>query len=509
MMTTCQRSSLFPAKCPRATSSFPRSVAAGAALLLATAMTERAHAKPVGPQVFCESRPALPACSGRVPSCIMCHATPPALNPFGAALAPLVAGAYEQKLGDAVKAVAEKDSDGDGVANLAELEQGTLPGLAESVWRALSPVGTNPVYGIGKYDPAFAFRRLNAAFCGVSPSYEDMRALAAAPDARAFLHARVDQCLASEQWRGELLPRLADKRIRPLGAAGSCANFYGNFEYDYNLFVYALTEDHDARDLLVAQYHVERDGNGRLVKIDEAARPGAIKPPVRRAGIACQDRYGNTPPLVGGQTLPSRHRAGMVTTQWFLWKNTMGSYLPRQTAAQAYRSYLGYDLSLQEGIFPVAREPRDIDRRGTTSSPCYQCHSTLDPLAYAFAYYWGGAGGEATGTYMATRPTIYNVAPSEVRMDWLRNPPVAHLFGQPLPPETEGPALLAWARRAADSDAFKRHLATTFFVYSIGREPVGPDFREIDPIWRALPADGHSVNRLLHRLVDTLAFGAP
>jgi hypothetical protein len=91
----------------------------------------------------------------------------------------------------------------------------------------------------------------------------------------------------------------------------------------------------------------------------------------------------------------------------------------------------------------------------------------------------------------------------------MTRPPVAQLFGMPLPPETEGPALVAWAHRAADSDAFKRLLAEMFFTYAVGRPPVGPDFAELEPIWRALPADGYAADRLLHRVIDTLAFGAP
>ena len=55
----------------------------------------------------------------------------------------------------------------------------------------------------------------------------------------------------------------------------------------------------------------------------------------------------------GGQPLDVEHRAGMITTQWFLVINTMLSDLPRTTAAQAYRSYLGEDIARQEGIWPV------------------------------------------------------------------------------------------------------------------------------------------------------------
>lgn len=35
----------------------------------------------------------------------------------------------------------------------------------------------------------------------------------------------------------------------------------------------------------------------------------------------------------------------MLTTRWFLAKNTMVTPIPRTTAAQAYRAYLGYDIA--------------------------------------------------------------------------------------------------------------------------------------------------------------------
>lgn len=44
----------------------------------------------------------------------------------------------------------------------------------------------------------------------------------------------------------------------------------------------------------------------------------------------------------------------MNTTQWLLVMNTMYSFLPRSTAAQAYRAYLGLDISERESELPPA-----------------------------------------------------------------------------------------------------------------------------------------------------------
>jgi len=75
----------------------------------------------------------------------------------------------------------------------------------------------------------------------------------------------------------------------------------------------------------------------------------------------------------------------MLTTRWFLAKNTMLTPVPRTTAAQAYRAYLGYDIAKLEGLQPVAGEPVDYDRKRVTAEQCAVCHSTLDPLSYPFS----------------------------------------------------------------------------------------------------------------------------
>jgi hypothetical protein len=225
----------------------------------------------------------------------------------------------------------------------------------------------------------------------------------------------------------------------------------------------------------LADYHVAQDPDGTLFKVE-----GVI--PITDPESGNND----------GQVLAPQYRAGMITTQWFLATNTMFSALPRTTAAQAYRSYLGADIARQQGLRPVDGEPVDVDDKGVDGLVCAQCHSTLDPLSYAFAPYEGLLG--PAGSYDELRP---------VRLipDWSDNTPV--LLGQ------EVSDVPGWAFLAANSDEFARNLADIFFRQGVGRGPLPHEQDEFDVLWIALPADGYSVNRMLHRLIDTDAMGVP
>jgi hypothetical protein len=247
----------------------------------------------------------------------------------------------------------------------------------------------------------------------------------------------------------------------------------------------------------------------------------------------------------------------MITTQWFLHSNTMVSALPRTTAAQAYRAYLGADISAMEGLIPVAGEPTDVDHKGVKQERCAGCHSTLDPLAYAFAKYEGapsgrrpmsmakagaaGAAGAAGGPsapnsehssdmdsdagvpQMPGQPSMmqptmmpagqYDVLaniggfnpnrPKERIPDWDDDKQRPYVFGQPVD------GLVELAKVAVDSDQFKRNLADIFFRHALGAEPNRAQQPEFSALWHSLPDDGFSANRLIHRLVDTHSFGAP
>jgi hypothetical protein len=186
----------------------------------------------------------------------------------------------------------------------------------------------------------------------------------------------------------------------------------------------------------------------------------------------------------------------MVTTQWFLMAHTMFSALPRTTAAQAYRAYLGMDIAKGEGIHPVEGEPRDVDSKGVTEPACAACHSTLDPLSYAFSPY-NGIGRLRPGSVSRLDLTgAFDAA----RVPW---GPAGQMFG------ADVTDLRAWAEGAVASDAFAKNIGDMLWRAAFGRAP-GPGERDdVTAVWRGLAADGYSANRALHRLIDTDSFQVP
>jgi hypothetical protein len=45
------------------------------------------------------------------------------------------------------------------------------------------------------------------------------------------------------------------------------------------------------------------------------------------------------------------------------------------------------------------------------------------------------------------------------------------------------------------------------FTQALSREPMAHEKAEFDALWQGLPADNYSVNKMLHRFIDSLAFG--
>lgn len=464
-----------------------------------TAGGERtANARPTAPELLCQTYPDLARCAGAVPNCAVCHTStdPPAWNDFGKDVGRNIERGFpfELELPKALHALESADSDKDGLANLKELELGTRPGIsdAEEVAAPSEPAGPNTYFRIGKYDPAFAFRRASILYCGKSPTFDEMEAFRKAPNDDATLkerlHAKLTECLGSDYWSTQGLPRLADKRIRPLFQAGADSNIkigpyrlvIGDYDYDYRLWRYVLTNDRDMRQLLTADYFVEEGDDGQLTTTYDV-----ITKPDQGA-------------LAGGQPIPRELRVGMISTQWFLTINTMFSAMPRTTAAQAYRAYLGADISGNDGIRPVAGEPSDIDEKGVKAERCASCHSTLDPLAYAFAKYEGIqlSGQLKFGFYRPERPT-------QMMPSWDDAAQQSIIFGEPVAD------LVTWARVASESDEFKRNMADMFFRHALNRAPGPLDQAEFVALFRAIPDDGYSANKLIHRLVDTNSFGSP
>ena len=469
-------------------------IAAG--MLATTVIARDAEAKPTAPREFCSVYADAPECLGRTITCTKCHTStqPVAWNNYGLAVFAALGGkAFDDNLAAALASIEDDDSDGDGLRNLEEIELGTNPGDPLSQWMPLpEPAGPgNEFYDVGAYDPMFAFRRVRLLFCGQSPSFEEVEAFAAlGHDAqRTKLHEDLTMCLQSQHWIDEALVELAHPKIRPVKAYGPDTSItvggfvitVADYNWDYRLWQWALTADRDAREMLTAQYHVDRDDNGELVRVE-----GVIEDPPQR--------------FAGGQPIEPEHRAGMLTTQWNLFLNTMFSALPRVTAGQAYRAFLGLDLSLQQGVDPVHGEPLDLDAKGVDAPACAQCHSTLDPMAYAFAEYEGfdmtNAPSLVIGTYRPERPAARIPGWDEAKPDFI-------MLGQKVD------NLVEMARVMADSPEFSRNLANMFFVYAVGHEAQPEEIPELEAIWTALPEDGYSANRLLHRLIDTDAFGTP
>jgi hypothetical protein len=439
------------------------------------ALSSVAHARPSAPEQFCVAFADAPVCAGHDISCSYCHTStaPVAWNSYGIALLGALNGKdFDAYLGQAVSAIAADDADGDGMSNGDEQSDGTLPGDASSTLLCVAPETD--------YDFERAYRRVSVLYCGQSPSYEDKQTFARLKGAelqRQALSEQLDACLDSDYWRKDGLQRLADVRIRPVqpvGKEGTPAVIIGDYEWDYRLWTYVLTDDRDMRELLTADYHVVEDASGKLLR-----RTGVF------SGDGIQAAFS---PL--GQRLEPERRAGMITTTWFFAVNTMFSSVPRTTAAQAYRAYLGQDLALQDGVHVVPNEPADIDGRGVAAPVCRDCHSTLDPMSYAFIWY-EGIRGPATGTYNTTR--------ARGAASWADNQGM--LLGEPIKDAKD------WARVAIASDLFPRNLASIFMRHAIERDVAGDEEAEFEKIWRAIPDDGWSANRLIHRIVESPFFG--
>lgn len=425
---------------------------------------------------FCEVYPDSPRCQGGSVTCTSCHAIPPSLNSFGQDLIQALERfpdfqknpqGFQQYLRLGLLAIEDMDSDGDGYSNIDEIKHGSEPGNTLD-----NPKPPPPDKRI--YEPRLALRRIKLAFCGKSPNFEDFAELSEQSDAMPWLHQILEQCLQSRFWQDIALARLADPKIRPNESVGVHGNPFvvGDYHYDYRLFVHILTGGRDARDLLLADYHINENGEKTYAIIPSRPIPGRI--------------------VVGnGQPLIAERRAGMITTQWFLGTNTMFAELPRNTASQAYRAYLGLDIAKSQGLYPVANEPRDVDSKGVAAPACAICHSTLDPLSYSFASYNGLESGGRPGS---SGVGAYNPSRTPWGADGV-------LFFQPVPD------LLAWAQLAANSDEFKKNLTLMFYQYAIGHEPKTyweeQDFKQL---WQSLGQHGYQAEKLLHQLIETKSF---
>lgn len=449
-------------------------------------------AKPPGPAAFCAQYPGAPACASGEPSCTLCHVAPPQRNSFGASLEnwlavgaprPLSDSDFAAALPTAFRAAETLDSDNDGVANLLEIQQGTLPGDTSSVPNGTGCIaGENPVYQLCRYDLRFAYRRVLSDFCGSSPTYAQRQSflgLSSDEARKTQLHSELDRCLASDFWRGKhgQLWQVAHPKIRPIGSIKSgedagqvpLADYYD----DYALFVWSQTDDHDARDVLTANFFVKRVGEKPTVYNKVASLPS--------------------------QLVVAERRAGNMTTAWTLTSFTMFTALPRNTASQMYRAYLGLDIAKQEGLMSVANEPHDYDAKGVKAEACAACHATLDPLSYPFRNYNGL--GPVPNRYVNNRLEL--LFPDEANTI-SSTPENGVIFGQPVANLNE------WASVAANSDAFAAATVKTYWKHLLGHVPSPEEHEAFVQTWQQFKGPHvYRVQKMLHDLVATEAYGAP
>ncbi|MCS7026150.1 MAG: hypothetical protein NZV14_15215 [Bryobacteraceae bacterium] len=477
-----------------------------ALVVIFSSAARQLHAKPVAPAALCQSYGKTKTCEGGPPACTLCHSVAPARNAFGQQVSehlavsvprPLTDQQFLQAIQTALKAIERMDADKDGVDNLSEIEQGSHP--ADAASQPLAPgcsaqqisASSRSRWNVCRYDPVFAFRRIHLDFCGTSPSWAEVAEFSKlVRDRRQWepaLARQLDRCLSSRYWLGKdgVVWNLANPKIRPIDSVKSGPDSgpvpLADYYFDYDLFTWANSGDRDVRDLLLAQYFVKRVSDN---------------PPSFR--VLSEEELKKLP-LGSGQNVPPAKRAGMLTTRWFTTVNTMFTAIPRTTAAQAYRAYLGFDISHMEGLHPVPNEPAEYDRKGVTAPTCAFCHSTLDPLAYPFSRYNGIFRNDFAPDRLKSFVRIEGP-------DVVRTPEKGVLFGK------EVKDLLEFAQVAANSPEFARNVVRDYWKLLIGREPQAQDQPEFGALWRGLMDPqkfNYRVEKMLHALVLTEAYGRP
>lgn len=476
-----------------------------AASALGLLSTSQAQAQPHAPALVCDTYPTMPACAGAVPDCTLCHqsAGEAPRNAFGDQIE--AAGwpgngavsmpEFTDGLADALFAVEDLDADEDTYANYEELLAGSDPADADDIPGGATCEDTTGSeqwqYDVCNPDAAYTLRKVMLDVCGHSPTLAELEAVATDGDPSARIHDALDTCLDTEFWRGEggVLWQLAHRKITPLPAIKSGASEGGvplaDYDDDYNLFVWAQTDGRDARDLLLAQYIVGRnDGDTtEYYVMSEAEQSG---------------RGGDVQVFT-----PVELRAGMVTSRWFFVINTMFTAIPRTTAAQAYRSYLGTDIAKLEGLIepPGSETLVDYDDKGVTDETCAGCHRTLDPLSYPFSRYNGIGGAGGSGDYDANRLTAFA---DSTQPNVNNTPEAGWVLGEPVA------NLVEWAQVAANSDEFASATVMDYWVLLVGERPRALETEAFVALGSDLATvHDYDVEAMLHDLIDTEAYSVP
>jgi hypothetical protein len=526
-------------------------------------VSTRTFALPAAQNAICQQYPAAPACaSGKLPDCSTCHTVAPAVNPYGSCLQAKIdaaGGSFDSAIIGAIQSTAGDDCDNDQTANGAELLAGTLPGDPASFpKKPSSPTPTAPTscadrakesdWNVCGFDARYAFRKMHQDVCGASPSFAEEQALkSASSDAQlSLLDEALSECLRSENWLGKdgVLWRLAHYKIEPLQTIKSGDDQgeipLGDYEDDYNLFIYHQLEDRDARLILLADYFVQRTDDPTTYT------PVAEMPLHPDAGGV--PRLGGE--LFGGrqQWVPREQRAGLLTTLWTAVSRTMFTNVPRTTAAGMLRAHLGIDIAKSQGLVKPsdpAFRLQDFDNKGVTNPDCAFCHEVLDPIAYPFTKYNGLSfnvpggnvdvggifepGGDSginipgfippalvqafitnsdilvPGMYKPRRIEVLATLFAETEPNLGQTPEAGFLLGQPVA------TLKEWAAVAANSDQFAQALVADYWRLLVGGEPSTSKYKaEYDKLWRDFKSvDAYGVEKMLKKLVRTEAFGAP
>lgn len=484
-----------------------------------------AHAKPTGPLRFCETYPDSNLCAVSAPACTLCHIitdpNDPSWNPYGEAVrVDLDDGDFDTMVGASLLAVEDDDSDGDGFTNIEEIEAGTHPGLDTSAPADTSCPDSDEglLYPVCSYQPAYVFKKVHLDFCGKSPSFEEYEAFKSLGETQAMdeLDSVLDSCLQSEFWRGREgeLWQMAYPKVRPVRALKAgvdpspIANIrIADYYNDIILWVWTQIDDNDARDMLLADYFVMQDGL-EFTPVDEigiASGDPCTTDEQCASNEQCyldEDEGTQTCECLGScleAVVPDR-RQGLLTTRWVLLYNTMFTAIPRTTAAQAYRAFLGLDIAKQQGLNPIPAEPYDYDNKDVAAEACAVCHSTLDPLTYPFTTYQGF--GQFRAQYVADRlsqPMFANEGP-----EIANTPESGYIFGQAVADLGE------WADVAANSDEFAQATVADYWKKLMGQPPNGEQTAEFTALWQGFRDDhGYSTEAMLHDFIKTEAYGAP
>ena len=328
----------------------------GLSMLAASTVGQTSEAQPPAPTAFCGVYPEAPACEGGQSDCSTCHTTPPSLNLYGVDLAAALAPGQERPLHEdifleglepALRAVEGLDSDGDGFINIEEIEGGSSPSDGSSTPTPTACVDRNAGdgYDVCGYDYGYAFKKVMIDFCGRSPNRLERETFAGSANKAGALHDQLDACLDTEYWRGfdGKVWNLANRKVGPQQAVKSGRDAgeipLADYDDDYAFFVWTQLDGRDARLVLTGTTFVEATRT-----VDGTVYTEWDRTPREDGDLRGGDRY---------QAVAPERRAGMLTHRWFLMSNTMFTGIPRTTAAQAYRAYLGYDISKLEGLHPV------------------------------------------------------------------------------------------------------------------------------------------------------------